>query len=88
MGLVAFFFSRTTDWFEDAADGAGIVSFILGFFIGLAICSILLSTVGSGVNAVIVLYADLPNEFESNHPDLSRRMRETWSTIYPGSVGI
>lgn len=88
MGIVAFLLSKTTDWFEDAAEPAGVFAFILGFIIGLAICSILLSTVGSGVNAVIVLYADLPNEFQANHPDLSRRMRETWSTIYPGSVGL
>ena len=85
MGLVAFFLSRTTDWFDDAAGSPGAVAFFLGFIIGLAICSILLSTVGSGVNAVIVLYADLPSEFEANHPDLSRRMRETWATIYPNA---
>jgi uncharacterized membrane protein len=60
--------------------------FILGFFIGLVITSILMSVIGSGVNTVIVLFAEAPAEFQQNYPDLSRRMREIWSQIFPGSV--
>ena len=60
--------------------------FVLGFFIGLVITSILMSVIGSGVNTVIVLFAEAPAEFQQNYPELSRKMREVWSTIYPGSV--
>jgi hypothetical protein len=88
MGLVAYGFSVTTDWMDNTAgvENSGLIAYVIGFMIGMILCSILLSTVGSGVNAVIVLFAELPAEFERNHPDLSRRMRETWATIYPGSV--
>jgi len=56
---------------------------ILGFIIGLVLASILLSTIGSAVNAVIVCFAEGPAEFEANHPELSRKMRETWLQFYP-----
>ena len=60
--------------------------FILGFFIGLVITSILMSVIGSGVNSVIVLFAEAPAEFQQNYPELSRKMREIWSQVFPGSV--
>lgn len=63
-----------------------VFAFVLGFFIGMVLCSIMLSVLGSGVNTVIVLFAEAPAEFERNYPELSRKMREIWSTIYPGSV--
>lgn len=56
---------------------------ILGFIIGLVLSSILLSTIGSAVNAVIVCFAEGPAEFEANHPELSKKMRETWLQFYP-----
>jgi hypothetical protein len=55
----------------------------LGFIIGLVLSSILLSTIGSAVNAVIVCFAEGPAEFEANHPELSRKMRETWLHFHP-----
>jgi hypothetical protein len=63
-----------------------VIAFFLGFIVGLLVTSILMSTIGSGVNTVIVLFAEGPREFEQNHPELSRKMREVWSEIYPGSV--
>ena len=61
-------------------------AFVIGFIVGLVITSILLSLVGSGVNAVIVLFAEAPAEFQQNHPDLSNRMRTIWNQVYPGSA--
>jgi len=63
-----------------------VFTFVLGLFVGLVICSILMSVIGSGVNTVIVLFAEAPAEFQQNYPELSNRMREVWSRIYPGSV--
>merc|ERR1712113_1319386 len=60
------------------------IAFVIGLIAGLCICSILLSTVASGVNTVIVMFADAPREFETNHPELSQRMREKWNEFYPG----
>jgi H+/Cl- antiporter ClcA len=86
MGVVAIILETTTDWFEDAGGDSQIIAFILGFIVGLAVCSILLSTIASGVNTVIVMFADAPQEFQTNHPALSQKMRETWNSVYPGSV--
>ena len=75
-------------WFANAPDtGANVqtTNAVLGFIIGLVLSSILLSTIGSAVNAVIVCFAEGPAEFEVNHPELSRKMRETWLKFYPSS---
>jgi hypothetical protein len=53
---------------------------------GVVLCSILMSVIASAVNAVLVLFAEKPAEFQRNHPELSNKMREVWSTIYPGSI--
>mmetsp|Transcript_21220 Transcript_21220/g.43355 ORF Transcript_21220/g.43355 Transcript_21220/m.43355 type:complete len:104 (-) Transcript_21220:63-374(-) len=55
----------------------------LGFIVGLVLTSILMSTIASAVNTVIVCFAEGPAEFEANHPELSRKMRETWISFYP-----
>ena len=57
----------------------------IGFIVGLVLSSILMSTIASAVNAVIVCFAEGPAEFEANHPELSRKMRETWLEFYPNS---
>lgn len=54
--------------------------------VGLVLCSIILSTVASGVNTVIVLFAEAPAEFQQNYPELSNRMRETWAAAFPGCL--
>jgi len=56
---------------------------VLGFVAGLVLASILMSTIASAVNTVIVCFAEGPAEFEVNHPELSRQMRETWLRFYP-----
>ena len=86
MGAVALIFVATTDWFENAGGNDKSVAFALGFIIGLAICSILLSVVASGVNTVIVMFADAPAELQTNYPEISQKMREVWGQTYPGSI--
>ena len=73
-------------WFEDAGGNDKAVAFSIGFVVGLAVCSILLSTVASGVNTVIVMFADAPADLQQNYPEISQKMRTIWSEIYPGSV--
>ena len=66
-------------------DGGGVttVAFVVGFFVGLGFCSILMSVVGSAVNTVIVCFAESPAEFEANHPVLSRELRSAWVEAWP-----
>ena len=70
--------------FGQLARGNLWYAFLIWLLAGLCICSILLSTVASGVNTVIVMFADAPREFETNHPELSQKMREKWNEFYPG----
>lgn len=86
MGGVAIVIERTSDFFAQAGGNSLVVAFLLGFIIGLVICSIALSTIASAVNAIIVLFAEAPADFARNYPDLSRKMTQIWSEVYPGSV--
>jgi hypothetical protein len=45
-----------------------------------------MSVVASGVNTVIVLFAESPAEFEQNYPELSAQMREAWANAFPGCL--
>jgi hypothetical protein len=86
MGVLSLVLAVTTDLFEDAGGNEKGVAFLLGFIVGMVITSILMSTIGSGVNAVVVLFAEAPAEFQQNHPVLSQQMIQVWRTVYPGSV--
>lgn len=86
MGGVGVAIAQTSNLFDAAGGDITAVSFFIGFIVGLAISSVMLSTVASGVNTVVVMFADSPAEFESNHPELSQKMRETYRQFYPGSV--
>ena len=72
-------------WFVNAPYNTevGYTCAVLGFIVGLVLTSILMSTIASAVNTVIVCFAEGPAEFEVNHPELSAKMRETWLTFYP-----
>jgi len=59
------------------------VAFTIGFVVGMLLTTVLLSVVGSGVNTVVVCYAEDPATFEINHYELSIRMRESWRVAFP-----
>jgi Plasma-membrane choline transporter len=86
VGVIGIVIERTSDLFAQAGGNATGIAFLLGFVIGLVICSIALSTIASAVNAIIVLFAEAPADFARNYPELSRKMTQIWSEIYPGSV--
>ena len=60
MGGVGVAIARTSDFFDSAGGNATAVSFFIGFIVGAAVASVMLSTVASGVNTVIVMFADSP----------------------------
>lgn len=81
-GLI--FVETNPDWFTGlSTTEAQSTAFALGFISGLVLTSIMMSTIASAVNTVIVCFAEGPAEFESNHPELSRKMRDTWISFYP-----
>ena len=63
-----------------------LLLFSIAFLVGLVLCSIMLSVVASGVNTVIVLFAEAPSEFQSNHAELSNSMRTAWMKAYPDII--
>jgi len=84
-GCAGFLFTVITDLFGDV-EQAGMVLFIVGFMIGLLLSLIVMSVVQSATDTVIVCFADAPAEFQTNHPELSNRMRQTWLSFYPGCM--
>lgn len=86
-GSFTIILEMSSGWIDENNPGnTAYVAFILGFVMGLVLCSTLMSVIGSSVNAVLVLFAEKPAEFQRNHPELSNKMREIWSQVYPGSV--
>jgi len=82
-----------TVWIESVGSSAltsinrpTCTSFLIGYTIGLVLSSILFGIISSSVNAVIILFAGNPVEFEENHPELSHEMREAWKEVFPGKV--
>jgi hypothetical protein len=63
--------------------GALAGAFFIGMLIGFVFCSTLFGLISSGVNAVIVLFAESPAEFAANHPQLSQEMLKSWREAYP-----
>mmetsp|Transcript_50445 Transcript_50445/g.74825 ORF Transcript_50445/g.74825 Transcript_50445/m.74825 type:complete len:473 (+) Transcript_50445:182-1600(+) len=82
-GGVGILLLHVTDWFPDDTGINSATAFGFGFIIGLVVTSILMSTVASAVNTVIVCFAEGPAEFDTNHPELSRKMREAWLGAFP-----
>lgn len=86
IGGIGVGYAQFDETFNSLANNSASAAFLIGLLAGLVICSILLGTVSSAVNTVIVMFADAPAEFQTNHPELSAEMREEWQKFYPGSV--
>jgi hypothetical protein len=52
------------------------------------VSSVLFGIISSSVNAVIVLFAASPVDFEDNHPTLSEEMRTAWREVWPGCLDV
>jgi hypothetical protein len=64
-------------------DATLLMAFLIGFVLGYALCAPLFSVVSSAVNTVIVLYAEAPNEFQSNHREHATEMLQAWRQAWP-----
>jgi hypothetical protein len=86
-GGVGIALIKVTEWFpEEEGANAIWVAFVFGFLSGILITSVLMSVIASGVNTVIVCFAEGPAEFDQNHPELSLKMREAWVKAFPGCM--
>lgn len=84
MGCFGLVLESTTPWFEGFEEKlAKPIAFLFAFVVGAVVCNIVLSVVSSAVDTAIVLFAEAPAEFESNHPKLSAKMRAAYMAIYP-----
>ncbi len=45
--------------------------------------SVLMNVIGSAVDTVIVCFAEAPQEFYRNHPDLHNNMVDAWRCAWP-----
>jgi len=86
-GLLGLALTQIDSWFVDDKD-VEISGFLIAFIIGIVISGIMLGVVESAVNSVIVLFAEAPNEFSANHPDLYNEMTNAWREAYPLTCGF
>eukprot|EP00543_Licmophora_paradoxa_P005639 CAMPEP_0202445168 /NCGR_PEP_ID=MMETSP1360-20130828/4044_1 /ASSEMBLY_ACC=CAM_ASM_000848 /TAXON_ID=515479 /ORGANISM="Licmophora paradoxa, Strain CCMP2313" /LENGTH=475 /DNA_ID=CAMNT_0049061345 /DNA_START=49 /DNA_END=1476 /DNA_ORIENTATION=+ len=82
-GVIGIIIEQSSGFFENSGSNASLVAFILGLVVGLVLCSIFMSSIGSAVNAVVVLFAEAPAEFQQHYPELSTKMNEAWRSAYP-----
>lgn len=87
-GLFADLIESTETLTLTTAGQPGLVSFGLGFAVGLVASSVLFGIITSAVNSVIVCFAASPVDFEQNHPTLSRDMRSAWREVWPGCMDV
>lgn len=66
----------------DKSSAWGIV-FVSSFFIGFAMANVLTSVIASAVDTVIVCFAEAPEDFRDNYPELHQKMENAWRKIYP-----
>ena len=66
------------------ADGGVVAtSALIGFFAGVILSLMVANVLISTTDSIIVLYAEAPREFETNHPALAQEMHDTWSQAWP-----
>ncbi|GAX25098.1 hypothetical protein FisN_10Lh298 [Fistulifera solaris] len=85
-GCFAHLISQLDRLHVTSLEEPGLVSFVEGCIIGLVLTSVLFGVISSSVNTVIVCFAASPVDFEQNHPDLSREMRNAWREVWPGAL--
>lgn len=85
-GCFANLISQLDELHVTSLEEPGLVSFAEGCIIGLVLTSVLFGVISSSVNTVIVCFAASPVDFEQNHPDLSREMRNAWREVWPDAL--
>lgn len=79
--------SAVPSWVEVFGDSKHLAAFLLPFLIGTAMANVVLGIVASATDTVVVCFAESPNEFQANYPELSQEMLLAWRQIYPSEFG-
>jgi hypothetical protein len=88
-GLVGMLLHSVTGWATASlGEDANVAVFFICFLIGISLSTITLGVVYSATNTVIVLFAEAPLEFETNHPRLCQNMMQAWRQVYPNECGF
>lgn len=86
VGLATLLVSFFIEEFESKTESLPLIGFIIGFAIGIIISSIVMSLLSSSVDAIIVCYAEAPQEFSESHPALAQEMHASWSAAWPDLI--
>jgi hypothetical protein len=88
-GLVGMLLAKATGWADVVlGEDPNAAIFFICFLIGFSLAFILMGVVMSGVDSIIVCFAEAPNEFQTNHPALSSQMMAAWRQVYPQECGF
>jgi hypothetical protein len=88
-GLVGMLLAKATGWADVVlGEDPNAAIFFICFLIGFSLAFILMGVVMSGVDSIIVCFAEAPNEFQTNHPALSSQMMTAWRQVYPQECGF
>jgi len=88
-GLVGMFLGSLSGWADPVlGEDPHATVFLISYVIGFSLAFILMGVVMSGVDSVIVCFAEAPGEFETHHPALFRNMVEAWRQVYPQECGF
>jgi Plasma-membrane choline transporter len=60
----------------------------IGFLVGIAMASVMMSVVRGAINTLIVCYADAPGKLEDNHPEETAKLSKAWSSIHPKNSAL
>ena len=75
-------------WLELFGENDFIVAFIIAFIIGLFMSNVVFGVIASASDTVMVCFAESPNDFQENFPELSQQMLLAWRQIYPEECGF
>jgi len=57
----------------------------IGIITGFVASRVFMTVLASAVNAIIVCYAEAPENFEQNYPEESLNMNEAWEEFCPAT---
>jgi len=88
IGLLAMLLSNNKQWIPgNEFEFVKYYMFVVGFFIGLVLSSIMFGVLECAANTVLVLFAEAPLEFATNHRASCDEMRCAWREAYPELSG-
>lgn len=81
-GVCTLFAAFVVEELESVGSSWIGIGFVVGFFIGVVMSSIFLGLLSSAVDAIIVCYAESPQELHENHHEIAQEMSQTWSEAW------